>query len=120
MPHNPFAKPLTPEEWLLSSVCWTFLCIAGWAVLTWPFLLASLPYEYRTYEPTLLFLGFIGPYTLAWIKATPPKLAFESRFVLVEVCVALWTVTLFIVLMGWLLIALFLMALSGPSTGFGF
>jgi hypothetical protein len=116
MPHNPFAKPHTPEEWLLSSVCWTFLCIACWAALTWPFLLTTFPYEYLKYEPTLLFLGFIVPYALAWKKASPPKLAFESRFVLV----ALWTVALFVLLMGWLLIALFLIALSGPSTGLGF
>lgn len=95
-------------------------CLAGWVALTWPFLQAPLPYEYKKYEPTLLFIAFVGPYVLAWMKATPPGLAFESRFVFVNLCVILWTLALFVVLMGWLLAALFILAFSGPSTGLGF
>ncbi len=28
--NNPFSKPYTTEEWLLSSVCWTVSCFGGW------------------------------------------------------------------------------------------
>jgi len=33
---NPFSKPHTPEEWLLSSVCWAVLSIGSWVLLVLP------------------------------------------------------------------------------------
>jgi|GEM_PF-2176972 len=118
--HNPFAKPHTSEEWVLSSVCWTLLCLAAWIALTWSIIGADLSYDNKKYELTLLFCCFIVPYVAAWVNAAPPECAFGSRDLFAQTCAILWTIALFIVLMGWLLVALFILALSGPPTSWGF
>ena len=118
--HNPFAKPHTSEQWLLSSAVWIVACLTIWVMLTYPLVFEpTLPYEYKKHEGTLLFISFIFPYAFGWKKASPMAEAFESRFALVNALLAMWMLVLYVVLMAWLCIELFLLAFSGPSQGGG-
>jgi hypothetical protein len=51
---NPFAKPHTPGQWLLSSVCWTASCISLWWIIIER--VSSL----KTYSPEIIdLLSFV-------------------------------------------------------------
>lgn len=32
---NPFKKPLTPRQWLVSSICWTITTVLAWLVFNY-------------------------------------------------------------------------------------
>ena len=111
---NPFAKPHTPGQWLLGSVCWVAICLLSWAGLT--YCIADLSYEYRTLQPTLLLLSFVPIYGLVWKKGVLSPILTEAILSVVNFFIVLWISVLITAQVAWPFFELFLLAFSGPPT----
>ena len=64
--HNPFAKPLAPKYWLLSSACWTVSCVGSWWLIA---NLLSANYLHSTAADTALVSTFWLAHILIWRRA---------------------------------------------------
>lgn len=107
---NPFAKPRTPGQWLLGSVCWTVACVGGWVLIsTW---VLEVPYDQKTPDEPLVFLSFIVAYGLMWWKALPDLKATEKDASWLEMLAFVWQVGLVAFQMLWL--GIILLMLSAP------
>ena len=65
---NPFAKPHTTSEWLVSSLCWTAACLVPWW-LTWIVLDNTLPKDDNKLIVNGMSLSFCVAHVLIWWRA---------------------------------------------------
>jgi hypothetical protein len=65
---NPFLKPHTVSEWLLSSVCWTTACLIPWWI-TWMVLDNVLPKSWSSFVLVSMPLSFCVVHGLIWWRA---------------------------------------------------
>ena len=68
---NPFQKPQSLPQWLLSSVCWTFACLGGLAFIST--VLLKIPGEYTNLRFTICLCGALVAHVLIWWKAVEWK-----------------------------------------------
>ncbi len=109
--YNPFTKPHTPEQWLLSSVCWVATCLLSWASVV--YCSKDMPYEYRPLQPLFLLVGFAPTYFLVWKKAVLSPVLTVARFSTINYAVVVWLIMLITMQILWALLELFLLAFSG-------
>ena len=65
---NPFAKPHTTGEWLVSSLCWTAACLLPWWI-TWMVLDNVLPKGSNKFIFIGMPLSFCVAHALIWWRA---------------------------------------------------
>jgi hypothetical protein len=53
--YNPFAKPQTPGQWLVSSLCWAVLSVGSWGLLVLLLFQSSLAEELTVTAAMLTF-----------------------------------------------------------------
>lgn len=105
---NPFAKPYTPGQWLLGSVCWTVVCVGSWVLVSnWTL---EVPYNQKTPDEPAIFLSFIVAYSFIWWKALPGLRATETESSELQMLAFLWQVVLIAFQMIWLGLMLLLVA----------
>lgn len=106
---NSFAKPETTPQWLLGSVCWTVACVGGWLLLgKW---VLDVPYNEKTPDEPLLFVGFVVASGLLWWKAIPGLAATKTTNSWLEILAFCWLCCLVLFQLIWLgLIWLLLLA----------
>ena len=118
---NPLAKPETPEQWLLGSVCWTVGLVGGWLIIDY-FMNYEVNSGYSTRD-TVLCYYFWPAHLLIWWRAVwgglrwlQPRLGNSVVFSLVsDVWLVLLTVfQIFTLLLGLLMTAFILF----PSSHF--
>ena len=90
--HNPFAKPHTPGQWLLGSLCWTATCLGNWLAISAAVL--EKPYHEKTPDEPLFFLGFAVAHGLLWWRAVPGLKATETGGSSLEMLAFAWLVRL--------------------------
>lgn len=61
---NPFKKPLTPRQWLVSSICWTITTVLAWLVFNY---LQACALQEMGVPTGLDFTLAIGSFCLAYI-----------------------------------------------------
>lgn len=65
--NNFFAKPHTPGQWLLSSLCWTVSCVGGWFIIYYAMSQVA-PADYHSRD-ILLSCYFWPAHLLIWWRA---------------------------------------------------
>lgn len=111
---NPFAKPQTPGQWLLGSVCWVAICALCWAGLS--YCIADLSYEYRPLQPVLLLFSFVPAYSLVWKKAVLSPVLSKVSLSGINCFIVLWISALITAQIAWVFFEFFLLAFSGSPT----
>ena len=65
---NPFSKPHTTSEWLVSSLCWTAACLIPWWI-TWMVLDNVLPKSWNQLVLIGMPVTFCVAHALIWWRA---------------------------------------------------
>jgi hypothetical protein len=99
--HNPFAKPHTPGQWLLSSVCWTLSCVGGWMAIS--NMVLEAPYNQKTPSGPLFFISFAIVYATMWWKAVLGLKAVTKGASLFEMFAFVWQMVLCAFQIIWLI-----------------
>jgi hypothetical protein len=96
---NPFRKPQTVSEWLLSSVCWTAACLIPWWI-TWMVLDNVLPKNWNSFVLVGMPLSFCVAHSLIWWRAVVggnALIRYDEQhlpFTLVRLAARLWFMAL--------------------------
>jgi hypothetical protein len=125
--NNPFSKPHTVSEWLLSSVCWTAACLIPWWI-TWMVLDNVLPKSLGSLVLVGMPLSFCVAHGLIWWRAVVggnALIRYDEHYLpfsLTRLAARLWYTALVIVqmlsLVG-LLFAALLLLIDSPSASPG-
>jgi hypothetical protein len=105
--HNPFAKPETPGQWLLSSVLWAVGCCGIWLAIS--AIVLEAPYNQKTPSGPVFFISFAAAYSMIWWKAIPGLKAVETGASLLEMFAFIWQIVLIAFQLIWLIIMLVLL-----------
>jgi hypothetical protein len=107
MVQHPDMPPVSPGKWLLNNVFWTVVCVGGWLLVNTVVL--AEPYDRKTPDEPLLFLGFVIAHSLVWWRALPGLRAVEEGSTL-EMIAFTWQVALVAFQLVWLGIMLLILA----------
>jgi hypothetical protein len=117
--NNPFEKPLTLNQWLVSSGCWLISCVSGWLCLLYGlFYQLAAAASSNAFKQAVFFSGSLLIHGLIWkhvvdkgMSLLYAKLTLSLGFGLVAL---LWWIVLFffqalcsVLLVLWLLAMLF-------------
>jgi hypothetical protein len=108
--HNPFANPYTPGQWLLSSVCWTVVCVGGWLAFNYTqgFLLQELGVP-TGLDFVLAFVSFFLAQVMLWRHAVRGFKPEAHTPLKLKVFALLWRVGVFVFQLLWLGVGLLLL-----------
>jgi hypothetical protein len=124
---NPFSKPHTTSEWLVSSLCWTAACLIPWW-LTWMVLDNVLPKSWNRLVLIGMPLSFCVAHGLIWWRAVVggnALIRYDEQYLpfsLTRLAARLWYTALVIgqmlALVG-LLVAALLVLIDSPHASSG-
>ncbi|QKG55652.1 hypothetical protein GKZ68_02770 [Hymenobacter sp. BRD128] len=108
---NPFSQPHTPAQWLLSSVCWTTVCLLSWASVA--YYSEKLSAEHQPLKLLLLAVSFAPAYSVVWKKAVVSPVLAVAGFSPINWVVVAWLIMLITTQIIWALLELVMLAFAG-------
>lgn len=117
-------KPLTPAEWLLSSLSWTLACVLGWLLLS--IVLSKLLAASSVWADWLLLGAAAAAHLLIWYKSvltTWETVAEHTEPIWLSLVSAGWTLLLILFqlsCLALLFLALLLVCDGGSAVSWGF